>query len=206
MPRRRFSRRRRRRRRLRRRPRRRRMPALDPERKFSDQAGTVAPSTAGIVVFSNGISEGTQNNQRIGNRALYVSFQFKATLIRNPAQMTGFATVVRYIVLIDKRPNQTLLAIADLFALPGAPIESPYNLHNNNRFRILADRRCVLTEVTPSKTVTFYKGMRLKTTYVGPNGAIGDTTQGALYVVWLSDIPGLVEPNINVTTRVRWVG
>lgn len=200
----RFRRKRRRRRTRLRRPR--RMPAVDPERKFLDASITLAPGTGGVIIHNNPIAEGVSSAQRNGARALFLSFQFKATMARDGAQGSGFATTLRYIVLIDKRPNQTLLTPGDLLSAAATPIESPYQLPNNNRFTVFVDKRVVLSEFMPTRTISFYRRFRLKTTWNAATGNITALTQGALYTLWFSDIPGLIEPVVNSISRLRWVG
>ena len=164
------------------------------------------PTTTAFLIHVNDVPEGVSSGTRNGARALFLSFQYRLTVTRNVAQVAGVGTIVRIIVLIDKRPNATALTDAELFESPGTPIESPYLLANNNRFNIMSDRLVNVSEFLPSKFLRSFSRMRLKTTWNAATGAITALTQGAIYFVLASDVGGLDVPSVNYISRLRWVG
>lgn len=201
MPRKRF------RRRFKRRTFRRRRPVLDPERKVLDIPVTILPTLTGMVAHENSIAGGFGFTQRIGNRALFVSYQIKSTMTRNAGLAANLSNLVRMVVLIDHRPNQTVLLVGDYLQLAATPIESPRNLNNNKRFTVLMDTIFKLSPQVPVRTVKKFFKLRLNTTWVNDMGPVVNITQGALYLIQWSEAAVVgVAPTITQVSRLRFVG
>ncbi len=186
---------------------RRRIRAMDPERKFQDIASTFSPLTAGFFFLVNSVAQGVTENTRIGNAALWTSFQFRATISKNPGQDIPLSAVLRVIVFSDVQPQGSPLPIASLLSASGTPIESPYELNFNRRFRIYHDRTYTVTPSVTQRTIKVYIRLHLQTRYSGPTGSLADLQQNALNVLWFSD-QGAVgsAPQVDWIARVRFVG
>ncbi len=115
------------------------------EVKFHDSNIASANVPVGGVVNSsiNLIPVGTGENNRVGRKftirhiGMRGAFKLPSTIV--PASTSD---IVRIILYVDKQTNGATIAVTDL--LETANEASPYNLANQNRFRILMDRRVLL--------------------------------------------------------------
>jgi len=156
----------------------------------------------------NDQNAGTGASERIGNRALYTSFQLRASVVKNIAvALATQAQQLRLMVVIDRQPNGVSIATGDLLQFAPTPIESPRNLNFNKRFTMLHDRIYNVNPAKPTMFLQLFKSLRLNTTWTGGVGTLANVTQGSMYMVWWSDEPvGMDPPSVSVSRRLRWVG
>ncbi len=185
---------------------------LDPERKAVDVV------IGGINVFVNGpliiplslCSAGNGIDQRQGRQCIWTSFQVRMTTNGSPANQS---TSLRWFLFLDKMPDQTLVAEGNLLEDPNLPIDSPLNLNNNKRFRVLRTgryivRNSVLTAgINPTHQFSLYHKLRVSTRFSGNDNALATVTSNMLY--WMVFAGAPTAPTAAVVStyiRMRFVG
>lgn len=178
---------------------------LDPELKnrevalqFTPQAGTALLLPLALV------AQGVQAEQRIGNQVLWTSFQIRLTMTLG----TSGLNQCRFMLILDKMPDQALIVAADILSQPGLAIVSPLNLQNNKRFRVLYDRVYSWSAGGPSAVqfLNLYKKLNHTTRYGGNGTTIDAVTSNSLWwCVFSASAAGEGAP-IEFVTRQRFVG
>lgn len=172
------------------------------ERKVYDITTTVYPvNTAGSVTAICIPILGTDMTNRIGRKVVVKSIQARgiARVRLAEANTNGMAgpQLIRIIYLVDLQPNGALPAITDV--LVQAIAQSPMNLNNRDRFRILSDKMITLDNYTRdtatpgSEYVGFnrtaqhfkmYKKCNQEVIFNATNaGTVADITSGAILQV-----------------------
>lgn len=157
--------------------------------------------TTGIVELLNGVAQGVTATTRIGRRICMRRVQISYTL--NTGTTTVGSSSWRVIVVYDKQTNATALTAAQV--MESDQIDSPYNLGNQRRFKILYDKTQSFGTQGPQTTV-FKKSIKMKK-YVEFNtntaGNVGDITTGSLYlIVYQNGNFTTAGPNSVLYTRV----
>lgn len=171
-----------------------------------------AQATASIKLL-NPCAQGTTSVTRAGRRITMSSldYRFQASL----AATTAGSSPVRILIVYDKQPNGALAAVTDIVAVN--TIDSPMNLNNARRFKVLVDD-CIsdgLSDKGPGALYT--KGWRdftAKGTKRGLEvefkdtsaGDITDITTGALIsLVWQNGNLITAAPTNDLYTRIRFI-
>lgn len=122
----------------------------DEELKYFDVSfNTATADTAGVIQILNGMAGGNTQITRIGNEISCTSIQFRGRIVQNSDAELN-ATEVRLAVLWDRQPNGANPTIAGLDngILNNVTVTdlllSPYTYENQDRYRILYDKRFVL--------------------------------------------------------------
>ncbi len=202
--RRRFRRRRPRRFRRRRRTMRRRRLVLDPERKFTDTPeSSVVFITQPFIQHLSMTTVGVGDTDRLGKQVLFTSWQ--ATFTVDSITDTTFPRSIRWLLVRDSSPDVAILTVGDLLVDPNLPIESPLNLDQTRRFRVLLQGRFTLSANTAfQRTVTRFKRMRMITRYQGGNQA---PNRNQLVFFMFADGADVGEGvNLDIFFRERFVG
>ncbi len=182
----------------------RRALVLDPERKFGDIDQSLAVTSTGTVLLLNNLAAGDGANQRIGIQHINLSSLFTATM----DIAVGILPATMKIWLVwDTQPNGLLMTIGDLLATALIPVNSPRNLDNTLRLKVLWSRKFTFDIFNQIKKFTKFKSMQRKTRWIDVNNGIANLRSGALYLVFASDIAVANGPPVcDFTHRLRFVG
>ncbi len=175
------------------------------ESKFSDLTSAVItiPSALAIIQPVHLIQQGDQASQRNGDSITLTSIQAKFLLTTGTA---GDNNLVRFLVVHDKQCNGAVFAAADLFLDASAQdiLNSPLNLDNKHRFRVLLDQYVQINDAGVANHVwKMYKKLNMKIRYDATAGAITDVTSNNIYVCFVGDVLGLGD--IQGITRLRYL-
>lgn len=181
-----------------------------PEIKYADGAfaQTLAGSTTTFYLL-NGIAQGVQVNNRIGNQVSFTKFQnrFSLTLVNAMGGAPAGSIAGRIMLVLDKQPNGAIFAITDL--LVAATTVSFNNLDNRQRFRVWKDMRFTLDASSNDTSInrTYMISKRLKTTYNLATNVVGAIRSNSVYMIIIFDAPTVAGEQINVEQyqRVRFV-
>lgn len=191
----------------------RKMP-LDVEQKSLDVISTIALSpnngTSGswsTPVLLNGAAQGVNSGQRVGRKVHCTSFLLRVTPFSAVAPTT--TPRVRVLVVWDNAPNQLLATPADIL-LVSTSSESPMNLANSDRFRIIADfytnksgYQALGTSGVPEEPE--FRRISIPSTYApSAGGTIADMTKGALLMLVTSNMVNANLPSVSYVSRVRY--
>lgn len=176
-----------------------------PERKFVDTVlGNVTTSTLSIGTNSagdsgtptlvpgqllNGLLQGTDSTTRIGRKIIMTSIQGRITLTcqNNAAGAIPAGTLggqVRLIVFMDNQTNGLIPALSDVMLnATNQFIQSPYNLNNRERFRVLYDKiRMIDPQNQQSCYFKLYKKLNAPVIFnAGNAGTVADIQTGSIY-------------------------
>ncbi len=167
---------------------------LNTEKKV---VGTTASALKNDVLLLNGLSEGTGNNDRIGQTVRFKDLSMRIAF----TNLTAETIWLRYIIVRDAAPKGVVPAITDV--LQGSSVQSFRNLDNTGRFKILEDKVLTLQYSTVENTspsagfTSIYidleglKGSKqqknkskMESNYgLGNAGTIADISSGAYYLM-----------------------
>lgn len=175
-------------------------------------ATTYACDTTGTIALLNTIAQGAGTTQRVGKRIKLKGIYFRGL------GYSGSTTAVAdtsLILVYDRRPTGLLPAITDI--LTAANTTAFTNDVNLDRFRILrrwdqvfTGNRTTAGQQTALTAQNFdeYVDLKMLPQVFGAagTGAIGDITEGALYLVSVGNqAPGTTAPEYSIANRVRFV-
>lgn len=176
---------------------------LDPELKVRGTIVNAVPNiTTPTIIPLTLLATGTEANERIGNQVLFRSVQWRLSALQG-----GDFSQLRIMLILDKMPNGQLLVAADILDDVAVPIQSPLNLANNKRLRVLYSRTMVWSS---GKSLIVFNSHYMKqymlVRYNGNGTNIGAVTSNSLYFVLFSDADAGAGPAIALTLRQRFVG
>lgn len=175
------------------------------ERKVFDVATTVYPgNTTGSITSICIPTLGTDMTNRIGRKITVRSLQARG-LVRtrlSESQASGVTSsmLMRIMYLVDLQPNGANPAVTDILATSIA--QSPMNLNNRDRFKVLFDRMYALdpynknttagsvlcSTVNQCKTLKMYKKCNQEVVFNATNGGtVADITSGNLLQLIISN-------------------
>lgn len=137
---------------------------------------TAAAATFGNAVLLNGCIQGADIGQRIGNQILVKSLLVRGCVCvpTGSESSVTFTECCRIMVVQDRQANGAMPTVLDLFEtqeiLSGTVSTWPMNLVNRSRFKVLYDKRFVLTGATNGAEFFFEyfnNKKRIKTIYDG---------------------------------------
>lgn len=187
---------------------------VQPEVKQIDNQQTIAMApnngTSGswsVPILLNGVPQGTSSAGRIGRKLHCHSLLLRLT----PAVSTPFNGTprVRVLVVHDNAPNTLNPTVSDILA-NSASSESPMNLGNADRFRIICDYytnkegfSAMSTSGVPEEPV--FRKFSIDSTYgPGATGLITDITKGAILLLATTNMLNANLPTLIVNSRVRF--
>lgn len=164
------------------------------ELKFVDVNNDGASPAAGAVALLNGITQGTDYNQRIGRKVMIKSI-FARFTINNAVTTAAQGDVVRVMIIYDSQANGVAPNITDVLQI--AEFDSPMNLNNRDRFKVLHDKfhtmwACVYTTgaLTTGNTIPKFSQKYIKCNleqiFGGTGNTIGSIQTGSLYFLTIS--------------------
>lgn len=164
----------------------------------------------GAVTLLNAVATGTDFTNRIGRKVCW-----KSVLIQghtSPTANIAAGCYGRIMIIYDSQPNGALPSATDVL-LSNAP-NSPMNLNNRDRFKILWDKRVTAGayNVTAStavadRTVTEvrkYKKINLETIFDGTTAAIADIQSGSIFMLTTGSATAGNGLTLNCTVRMRF--
>lgn len=144
------------------------------------------------MVLLNPCAQGSDFNQRIGRRISIRSWYIRGYITNGT---TPVSQPVRLMIVLDKQPNGAAATSQDVLrsaATVVADTDTPNNLDNRERFRVLMDK--VTTIQTNGGTTSGsadryyfkkYKKCNIQVTYNDPNSGIGSINTNAIWIVAL---------------------
>lgn len=171
------------------------------ETKISDvqiAAGTSVSSTMSFTLL-NGLTQGTNQSQRLGNEVTMIGFRIRGQFV------VGDATnLVRMLIIMDKQSNNTTPAVTDIFQFSLDPY-SPINEDQRKRFQIVDDRSFDLSTSWQScKHINFYKRVPHKVYYNGTGATISNIKKNSLYLCLISDSGAVSHPTFVADIRLYY--
>lgn len=199
---------------------------LNPiEKKVFDVVTTIYPAnTTGSVTSMYQPTLGTDFTNRVGRKTTIKSIQARGIVrVRLAESMASGVTspqLIRWMMILDTQPNGALPAVTDILAasLP----QSPLNLNNRDRFKVIIDKQWVLDPYEKSTTATqaivsttnqcralkVYRKCNIETIFNATNGgSVADITSGAIIQLLIGNQPtdGAGGPGeAAIQTRIRF--
>lgn len=180
---------------------------LNVEYKFHDvQVNGTSFGTNGSQVITQltNIAQGDTSITRDGAQIKLTRIDIKY-LINQNLSATG-ATTCRVMLVQDKQTNQAIYNFSDLLEFVNSnSVNSPLNLDNKYRFRVLANKIHVLnanSNVGAVGKISLPLEMRIR--FDASTSAIADLTSNSLSVVFMSD-DNTNSPAHSFISRIRYV-
>lgn len=172
------------------------------EKKVYGTSGTDADvgSNGHFMYLNAPIAQGDQVTQREGRKITITNLKFRAMLQSDlTANTINQDRYVRFIVFIDKTPNQETMTVGDLLNSTGTPITSFRTWNESFRYKVLKDvtvhlpLRRVLTSLdvesntSGSKLVKFNIPMKMGCEWLSTTGGTDQITRNSIGVLAISN-------------------
>lgn len=144
----------------------------------------------GSVVLLNPCRQGVESFNRIGRKIVmkYIELRFETRV-----KPGGFSQVHRMMIVQDMQPNGVAMTFSQLITAGAWYHSGPYNLDNEDRFRVLMDERVFLSDYgTSNAQHCFEKFIEVDipvTFNKSSNGNIGDIQTNSLYLCVCGQLP-----------------
>lgn len=159
---------------------------------------SITPTAARYCL--NAPAVGDDYDSRDGRQVRFKSIQLTGFIGWQSAAAT--AQQFRYILMIDKQPNDSLPAFTEAFTSENT--YSLKNLDNKKRFAILKDKRITLSDQYPVHNIKFYKKLDMITMYDSTAAGIASVNTNSLLLFIISNA-GANSPQITWQSRVRYI-
>lgn len=183
------------------------LPAFlsSPELKASDTAVSLTSDTTGALTLLNGLSKGTDYNDRIGRRVF--NKHLELNLRAKVTASTGVDQFHRILVVYDNQSNGVASTIGGV--LSSVSVDALRNLMYEARYDILYDVRFPLNATAEAGSqrvfhvvVPLQRGTQYGTT---DNGDVTDISTGAIYLMVIgSEAAGATAGSLLGTARLRF--
>lgn len=179
-----------------------------PEKKYLDlsASGQLVGSTPTITLL-NGMIQGSTAGQRIGQTITMLSSFVQFDIVIAATVLTG--SVFRMMIIYDKQSDGGTPASSDILS-SGTNLESPLNIANSHRFKVLSDKRYNLAINGSNAQIikrNYIKIPSYTTQYNSGNaGTVADIQSGSLFILYMSDESGVDRPSLSYYHRLRYVG
>lgn len=177
--------------------------AINTEEKFNDDSATITTygvnSNPNLTCLTSGISQGTDESDRIGNSILFRNLQVRLA-VSMPVDHTATPPVVgchhRVLFFVWKEnEQQNPPTIAKLLQDP-TNMYSPVNKDNSDSFVIMKDKHMQLnaasttTKLTTEcfRTFKYFKKLQWHARYTGPDGN-NERSQNHVWMLTMSSAP-----------------
>lgn len=166
------------------------------ELKFIDNnVGNTAVGSTGGVALLNGVQQGTDWNQRIGRIIQMKSILFRLTLAPNIGVGQSVGDSVRILVIYDAQTNSVAPAVTDVLQV--AEYDSPMNLSNRDRFKVIMDKLVAMNAFNFSgaavvggcpinKQINKYRKMNMEVANSGVGATVGSIGTGGLFLLLIA--------------------
>lgn len=174
------------------------------EYKISDITNAnAAISTTPVITQLCALNQGAEVGMRVGESCNFVGCYVNSLFTTETA---GDSNLVRIMLIQDRQTNQAQFAAGDVLSVATAgiaSIQSPLNLDNNHRFRVLFDKTIQIND-QGRNAVMFrkYVKLNLKVRYDASDGAVTDLTTNSLSLMhWGINALG----DVQQTIRMRYL-
>lgn len=182
------------------------------ELKVVDTANaTYLCDTVGTVTLIGGVATGNDFTDRVGRKVLWKSVLINGYV--QPQDATADASLSRVMLVYDSQANGALATIANI--LTAVNVNSPNNLNNRDRFKVIMDKRVTTgfynttaTSSVADKTIAEvrkFKKLNLETIFGGTTAGIASIQSGALLLVTIGSNAAGLATNLFATVRCRFV-
>lgn len=173
---------------------------------------SLVPAT-GTVDLLNGIPSGAGISERVGRQTTNKSYFGRWGFYPSSAASSPIGTIIRVIVVFDSQTNSTASPPAVTDILQQTSWESPMNLGNRERFKILLEFKVTigataytagaLTAGSPMpKVVEKYRKTNMTTTFSGVGATNANIATGAIYCLTIANVNNLV--TVDAYHRIRY--
>jgi len=123
------------------------------ELKYVDVYSTATIPATGLFTLLNGVSQGSDQNERDGNEVTATSVQYRMLFTKNVQRNAD--DMVRTIIFWDQQPNGAAPTLVDILDTTIITLQSqaPYKRENAKRFKILHDSTLVIPARVVAGTV-----------------------------------------------------
>lgn len=147
-------------------------------------------SASGTLVLLNGVAQGTDYTQRIGRKILLKSLLFRFSVF--PSATASSGEITRLMIIYDCQTNAATPVVTDV--LNSAIYNSPMNLNNRDRFKILVDKFFTTGAVTYTTGVVsagmavprqykVFKKMSMEEIFGGTGNTVGSINTGGIFAL-----------------------
>lgn len=164
-------------------------------------------ASSGSFILLNGLSQGSAQDNRIGDQAHMNSIR-----VRMQTSAIDATNTMRLIVFLDKAPKGVAPTQSELLetSVIGPAVFAFTNPDNKERFTILYDKTWVQNGAAGADSlIKFVKAnlkLNAKTNYgLGNAGTIADISHNAIYAFIVSDSGITAHPTFNLATRVKFI-
>ncbi len=157
-----------------------------------------------IIIQLTNIAQGDTGETRDGSQVKLSAFLLKFDICGN---VNSTNTLVRVMLVWDKQTNQAIYGSGDLLedTTDVLIIQSPYNLDNKWRFKVLYDKVFRLSSASNNAiSIKKYFKMSRKIRFDNSTSAIADLTSGSLSLVFFGN-QSTNKPVITYFNRVRYI-
>lgn len=169
-----------------------------------DLAAT-ATTAAGTITHINGVAQGTDVTDRIGRKFMMKSLLLRISCRPNSATTVVTGDIVRTLVVYDSQTNSALPNVTDVINF--ATWDSPQNLANRDRFKILFDKLWPMNPVvyagaSPTvgapmvKATKVFRKFNLEVINSGTGATVASVATGGIFLITV----GL----INLGSTIDW--
>lgn len=166
---------------------------LGPELKTIDVNGFTNFTTAGSVLLLNGVATGTDYNTRVGRKIRLISLLFRLSTDLQAPNPGG--EIFRIMLVYDTQANGVAPTIANI--LQQSQWDSPINLDNRDRFKVLLDKMytsgannyaggAITTGNFTPVNMKRYQKLNLDVNFSGTAATIGSIATGSIYMLLMS--------------------
>lgn len=168
------------------------------ETKFKNTTLSAAPGTSAALTLLNGLVQGTDTSNRIGNRIanVYLRLYGRVTIAA-----AGTSDCTRLMVVLDRATDGASPSISDILQ-NGSDASSQLNFDRvgfGKRYFVLMDKM-IVTSISGTQTQCFVENIKLRTMtqYTGTTGAVSDILRGSIYFIQLGT------DNVNKASSVAY--
>jgi len=157
-----------------------------------------AVAASGTVTLLNATASGTGITERVGRQITMTSYFGRFGYYPSSTVSAPVGTIVRVMVIYDAQTNSAAAAPAVSDILQSTSWDSPMNLNNRERFKILLEFKVTigattyttgaLTAGSPTpKVVEKFRKLNMVTTYSGVSATNANIATGAVYLVEIAN-------------------
>lgn len=159
-------------------------------------------SLVGAVQLLNGVAQGTDFTDRIGRKIILKSLFFRVNFFPSATTAAPTGTTVRLLIVYDCQTNGAAPLVSDI--LQSGNYDSPINLNNRDRFKVLYDKFIMMcaTAYTAGtlaagdpcpKMLTKYKKMYMEQIFGGTANTVGSIQTGSIYAMLIASANNTVQ-------------
>jgi len=177
----------------------------ESEMKVLDTSTTSSTiGSSGTVFLLNGIAQGTDTNQRIGNEYIVKGFNCRYSFVTTGQTTAADETnVFRLIVVYDKEPKGVAPGVSEILSLVRP--DSTYQDANKGRFIVMYDRFDYVGLNGPmAVTDNIFEKCDLQVLCNTTSGTISAIQTGSIYLLCISDSTIVPNPVLNFVSRVAY--